>query len=99
MALHSMKEILPIELIYGGIATAGGIARYLLSYTQGQRFSFNIFIASAFVAGFSGYMFALLGQSMSLPDSFVFMMAGVGGFAGEQTMKLLIEITTKRVGK
>lgn len=94
-----MKEILPIEVIYGGIATAGGIARYLLSYTQGHKFSLRIFIASAFVAGFSGYMFALLGISLSLPEAFVFMMAGVGGFAGEQTMKLLIEITTNRVGR
>lgn len=94
--MPSMNLHFPIEILYGAIATAGGIARYLLSYTQGHKFSARIFIASAFVAGFSGYMFALLGESMNMPEQFIFMMAGVGGFAGEQTMKLLIEITANR---
>jgi len=55
-------------------------------------------IASAFVAGFSGLMFALLGDSMSLPGPLPHIMAGVGGFFGDQTMKFIMEyLTNKKV--
>lgn len=81
----------PVEIIYGAVAIAGGCARYLNSYTKGSNFSLKIFIASAFVSGFSGYMFALLGDSLHLPYPMSHIMAGVGGFFGDQTMKLVME--------
>lgn len=87
----------PIEFLYGVIAIAGGCARYLNSYVSGQKFKFSIFLASAFVAGFSGYMFALLGHALVMPESMIFMMAGVGGFFGEQTMKFIFEWVEKRM--
>lgn len=86
----------PIEVFYGFIAIAGGIARYLNGYANGQKFKLSIFLASGFVAGFSGYMFALLGTTMNMPTPFLFMMAGIGGFFGEQTLKLIMEYITKR---
>lgn len=86
---------LPIELAYALLALLGGCARYLNGYVNGQKFSLRIFFASAVVAGFSGYMFALLGESMSMPQPMLFMMAGVGGFFGEQSMKFLMEYITK----
>jgi uncharacterized membrane-anchored protein len=81
----------PLQLLFGLIAVCGGVARYLNSYATGAPFKFSILAASAFVAGFSGYMFGLLGQSMQLPIPMLLIMAGVGGFFGEQTMKLIYE--------
>lgn len=81
------------------MAVCGGVARYLNSYVNGgARFRLSLFIASAFVAGFSGWMFALIGLSLSLPNSIIFMMAGSGGFFGEQTMKLVMEFAQVRIG-
>lgn len=89
----------PIEFVYGIIAVAGGCARYLNSYAQGKKFSFSVFVASVFVAGFSGYMLALLGTSMNLPSVFPNIMAGVGGFFGDQTMKLILERFTEKLNQ
>ena len=86
---------IPTQVVYAAVAIVGGCARYLNSFVEGVPFKFSIFIASAFVAGFSGYMFAELGQSMQLTSQFIFMMAGVGGFFGEQTMKYIMEYLTK----
>lgn len=88
---------LPIELIYGLIAVGGGIARYLNAYVNGQRFHFSIFVASTVVAGFSGFMFALLGETLNLPQTMIHVMAGVGGFCGDQTLKLIMEYTQKKI--
>ena len=86
---------IPVQVVYAVIAIVGGCARYLNSFVTGTPFKFTVFLASAFVAGFSGYMFAELGQSMQLTSQFIFMMAGVGGFFGEQTMKYIMEYLTK----
>lgn len=77
--------------LFASVATLGGVARYLSGYANGTPFRLSIFLASAFVAGFSGLMFAFLGQSMSMPQPMLFVMSGVGGFFGEQTMKLILE--------
>jgi len=74
----------------------GGIARYLNSYKTGHTFKLSIFFASAFVAGFSGYMFALIAETLHLPTPFPHVFAGVGGFFGDQAMKFIWEyLTTK----
>ena len=91
-----MKNI-PIEIIYGAIAIAGGIARYLNGYINGEKFKLRILIASAIVAGFSGFMFALMGQNMNMPAQFINVMAGVGGFFGEQTLKFIMENIEKKI--
>lgn len=90
-----MKEV-PVEIIYGALAVAGGIARYLNSFVNGQKFRFSIFMASAVVAGFSGFMFALLGQSMAFTPTMIHIMAGVGGFFGDQTLKFLMEYVSRK---
>lgn len=90
-----MREI-PVEALYGVVAVAGGIARYLNSYVGGQKFRASIFLASAVVAGFSGFMFALLGQSLNMPAVLINIMAGVGGFFGDQTLKYVMEFITKK---
>ncbi len=89
----------PIQFVYGAVAVCGGAARYLNNYTKGTPFNVWVFFASTFVSGFSGYMFALTGVSMGLPEPILFMLAGTGGFFGDQTMKLLFEIASSKVGK
>lgn len=88
---------IPAQAVYVIIAISGGVARYFNSFATGQmRFSVGIFLASAFAAGFSGMMFALLGDSLHMPYPLPHIMAGVGGFFGDQTMKFLLEYFTKR---
>jgi hypothetical protein len=86
----------PLEALYALLAVTGGVARYLNGFANGVPFKLSIFLASAFVAGFSGIMFAYMGISLSLPQAFIYMMAGTGGFFGEQTMKLVMEYVGKR---
>jgi hypothetical protein len=81
----------PIQVVWGVIAMCGGVARYLNSYTTGRPFKTSVLAASTFVSGFSGYMFATLGASLALPQSILFIMAGAGGFFGDQTMKYVME--------
>ncbi len=91
-------QIEPVQFVWGAIAIFGGVARYLNGITQdGLKFRFSIFLASAFVAGFSGYMFALLGLSLNFPFTMISIMAGTGGFFGEQTMKLIMEYFGQKV--
>jgi hypothetical protein len=87
------------QFIYGVIAIFGGAARYLNGYVNGAPFSATIFFASLFVAGFSGWVFSLIGQSMQLPSSVLYGMAGVGGFFGEQSMKFALEFFTPKQPK
>lgn len=94
--LQDIFNRIPAQAYYVVIAVAGGIARYLNTYSEGGvRFSVGIFIASASAAGFSGMMFALFGDAMALPNPLPHIMAGVGGFFGDQTMKFLLEYFTK----
>lgn len=86
-----IRSIEPIQYIYAVIAIVGGVARYLTGYKDGVPFKFSIFLASAVVAGFSGWMFAQMGISLRMSQEIVFIMAGTGGFMGEQTMKLIAE--------
>lgn len=83
------------QIVYALIAITGGVARYFSSYTMGTPFNVRMFFASVFVSGFSGYMFSLVGLSMDLPSSLIFMMAGTGGFLGDQTMKYVTEYVNR----
>jgi len=87
---------LPVEFLFVFIAFFGGIARYLNSYANGAPFKLGIFLASGVVAGFSGWMFALFGKTMELPTEMLYIMAGTGGWSGEQTMKYVIEQLSER---
>ncbi len=97
--ISNFIKSIPIEMVYGIVAIIGGSARYLNSFTQGHPFRLRVFIASGFVAGFSGYMFALVGETLQLQASLVHIMAGVGGFFGDQTMKLVLEYVNTRIPK
>ncbi len=87
----------PIEFVYAFLAIFGGVARYLNSFIKGEAFSLKVFFASMLVSGFSGYMFALMGISLHLPDPLPTLMAGTGGFFGDQAMKLILEYTSGKI--
>lgn len=87
---------LPIEIIITALAVAGGIARYLNGYINGDGFKISIFLSSIFVSGFGGLMFGLLGSSMNLPLVMVSIMSGMGGYFSEQTLKFVYEIIKKK---
>ena len=92
-----ISSVEPIQYAYGVVAVVGGIARYLNSFvTGGTPFSLGILAASTVVSGFSGWMFATLGLTMGMPQGIIFIMAGSGGFFGEQTMKLIWDIIKSR---
>ena len=97
--ISSVRDV-PIQIIYVVIAVVGGMARYFNSFAEGKtHFRMSIMLASAFAAGFSGMMFALVGDSLHLPYPISHIMAGVGGFFGEQTMKLVLEYVSNKVPK
>lgn len=96
--MEHFKDI-PVQLLYVILATVGGAARYLNEYKNSKQFSLAIFVASSLAAGFSGLMFALVGDSLSLPNPMPHIMAGVGGFFGDQTMKLVLEYASRNVSK
>lgn len=96
MNLEHLKDI-PVQVVYIVVASVGGLARYLNSYVGDKKFSLAVFVASGFVAGFSGLMFALVGDSLHLPKPMPHIMAGVGGFFGDQTMKLVLEYASRGV--
>lgn len=97
MNFEHLRDI-PVQAVYIVVATVGGLARYLNTYVGEKKFSLAIFVASGFVAGFSGLMFALVGDSLSLPNPMPYIMAGVGGFFGDQTMKLVLDYASRGVG-
>lgn len=97
MKMNIFPNGAPVELLYGIAAISGGVARYLNSFASGTPFNIGVFLASTFVSGFSGYMFAIIGLAMNMPSPVLFAMAGAGGFFGDQTMKLVMEWLTKTV--
>lgn len=87
---------LPIEVIMALVSILGGIARYLNGYLNGGGFKLSLFISSIIVSGFGGLMFGWLGLSMSLPDSILFVMSGIGAYFSEQTLRFVYEIVKNK---
>ena len=96
-AFFTKISVEPVQFVYGAIAVCGGLARYLNGVAiDGTKFNGGILLASAFVSGFSGWMFATMGVSLNMPQEIIFMMAGTGGFFGDQTMKFIMEYLQKK---
>ncbi len=89
-----MTKMDTVQWVYGFAAVFGGIARYLNAYIHGQPFKLSIFLASVVVSGFSGYMFAALGESVAMPQNMLFVTAGIGGYMADQSMKFVMERIT-----
>jgi hypothetical protein len=84
-----MKENLPVEVLYVIIAAIGGGARYLSLYINGERFRLSMLCANLLLSGFSGFMFSLFGGSLGLESDIIYVMAGIGGFMGTETVKFI----------
>lgn len=95
---HNLPAAFIAAVTFGSVAIIGGIARYLNGYINGVPFRFAAFMASAFVSGFTGYMLALVGLAMNFPEPMLFIMAGTGGFLGDQAMKFIMEFISGKVG-
>ena len=87
---------LPIELTLVLVAVFGGIARYLNGYINGQGFKLTVFVASVIVSGFGGLMFGWLGHTLAMAPTTLLIMAGMGGYFSEQTLKLVFDIIKAR---
>lgn len=84
------------QVVYVGLAAAGGIARYLFSYIETGKFVFTIFCAHIFVSAFSGYMFAEFAVFLGVKETGLFLFAGIGGFMGTKALEIIEKyITTK----
>lgn len=92
-------ERFPIEWFYIVLAAAGGASRYLQQYVNGQPFSISIFSANIVLSGFSGFMFAVFGQTMNLPPQMLYVLAGVGGFMGANTLEFLSALLKAKMSK
>lgn len=93
----AIKSVEPMQYVYGVVAIFGGVARYLTGYANGTKFKFSVFIASAFTAGFSGWIFAQIGISLNFSMEWIFVLSGIGGFFSEQTMKFILEWVQEKV--
>lgn len=90
--MDDLKHHIPPQFVYVILAGAGGIARYLSAYEKRNgKFAWGALFVAGFVSGFSGYMFALLGISTSMPQPMIYMLAGIGGFMGENALRFMAE--------
>ena len=79
------------------VAVFGGIARNLNGYVNGDGFKLSIFFSSIIVSAFGGLMFGWMGITLNVSTPMLFMMAGMGGFFSEQTLKFMYEIIKKKI--
>lgn len=86
-----------LELVYVAVAAIGGIARYLQIYLETGEFKFKRFVAHTFVSAFSGVMFGEAGLFFGLENVSLFLLVGMGGYMGAETLKLIERNLEKRV--
>lgn len=98
---YKMTKI-PVEIgvyiIYAILAMAGGIARYLQKYIQGEVFNWRILLANVFISAVSGVFLALLGKSMGVSVEMIGMMSGIGGWLGSTGIDFVADIVKARTG-
>ena len=88
-----------IELVYVTVAAVGGMARYLQKYLEEGDFRFRHMLAHLFVSAFSGYMFGEFGLWLGLEERSLFLLVGIGGYMGTESLKLIETVMKKRLYK
>jgi hypothetical protein len=89
---------IPTEIVYVAVAAIGGTARYLQNYLNEGNFAWRHFAAHIFVSAFSGYMFYQFAHNiLSLPDSTIPVVAGIGGWMGVEALKFLEMLLKRRM--
>lgn len=80
------------NMIYVGIAAAGGAARYLSRYISSGKFKVRYFVAHMAVSAFSGYMFAGFGLFLGFETANALsLFAGMGGFLSTHALAVIEE--------
>ena len=90
----SIKNM-PSEGIIVILAIAGGLARYLNLYLNGEKFRLSMLVANLILSGFAGLMFSLFGKSLGLATEFTYVLSGVGGFMSTEALKFLAQRVKK----
>lgn len=94
------KFYLPPEFVYVMIAAIGGTARYLNIYLNEGTFAWRHFIAHVIVSSFSGYMFYHFAVDiMGAPETYISVIAGMGGWMGVEALKMLEIYLKKKLNK
>lgn len=99
---HSITETakqVSVEGVYVAVAAAGGIARYLQKYLEEGKFGFRHLIAHTIVSAFSGYMFGEFGLWLGMGERALFLLVGIGGYMGTESLKVIETIIKKRFTK
>lgn len=82
------------------MAAVGGIARYLHLYLNEGDFAWRHFVAHTFVSAFSGYMFYQFAVNvLGFDDNIIPVVAGLGGWMGVESLKMLETMLKKRLNK
>ena len=90
----------PAELFYVTVAAIGGVARYLQAYLNEGEFALRHFCAHVLISAFSGYMFYQFAINiLSLPETLIPVVAGLGGWMGVESMKMLEDWLRKKMNK
>ena len=92
LPLHVTKYQIPPEALYAGVASGGGIAKYMYEYMKTKKFDWKMFIAHTILSAFSGYMFASFASLLGVDASLKYSLSGLGGFMGVRAMDLLEDI-------
>lgn len=88
---------LPSDVILILIAIFGGVARYLDATLNGkEQINWVRFLSYVLITGFTGYMAAQV--MLLMYPSWVFISAGVGGYAGTQIMDFFVEAIKLKLG-
>lgn len=89
---------IPPEIIWALLAMFGGIAKYLDIYLrEGGPIVWMKFIASVTVSAFAGFMSAHM--MILIYPSWVFIAAGIGGYASTKILDLLVDLLRYRLGE
>jgi hypothetical protein len=86
-----MKTKIPIEIIYTLLAGAGGMARHINQYLNGEKFDWHLLLANMFLSGFSGLMFALFARGAGLSENLIFVFSGVGGYMSTSSLEYIFK--------
>lgn len=96
--MDDLKNI-PLEIIYVSLAALGGVARYLQKYLDEGKFGWQHLIVHIVISAFSGFMFYQFAENvLHISPSMVPVLAGMGGWMGVESLKV-VEALVKKLFK